>query len=334
MQRVLVTGGAGYIGSHCCKALAAAGYEPVVFDNLSTGHRTFCRFGPLIPGDVRDADELERAFQSMAPVAVMHFAAQSLVGESTARPFDTYDVNVNGTLTLLRTMLNHNVRNIVFSSTCAVYGPADRLPIAETTSLNPISPYGRSKLMVEQIFDDFDAAYGIRSARLRYFNAGGADPSGLIGEWHEPETHLIPVVLDVAMGLRKALKVNGGAYPTSDGTAVRDYIHVDDLAEAHVAALRYLIDGDASVAVNVGTGVGSSVDEVVRAVERVTGRPVATQSGPPRQGDPAELVADPALAKSMFDWRATRDLDTIIADAWSWHQSLRRHETVHHKESV
>ncbi|WP_108658696.1 UDP-glucose 4-epimerase GalE [Acuticoccus kandeliae] len=334
MQRVLVTGGAGYIGSHCCKALAAAGYEPVVFDNLSTGHRSFCRFGPLIPGDIRDADELDRAFQSMMPVAVMHFAAQSIVSDSTARPFDTYDINVNGTLTLLRTMLNHNVRSIVFSSTCAVYGPAPRLPIMEATPLQPISPYGRSKLMVERIFDDFDDAYGIRSARLRYFNAGGADPMGLIGEWHEPETHLIPVVLDVAMGLRKSLRVNGSNYDTPDGTAVRDYIHVDDLAEAHVAALRYLLEEDESIALNVGTGIGNSVDEVVRAVERVTGMRVPTEDGPRRQGDPAELVADPSRAQSLLDWKATRNLETIISDAWAWHQALRQHETVHHKENV
>lgn len=326
MERILVTGGAGYIGSHCCKALAAAGFEPVVYDNLSTGHRHFCKWGPLIPGDVRDSDALARAFEAMRPAAVMHFAAQSIVPRSTADPQETYDVNVAGTLRLLEVMKAGGVDKLVFSSTCAIYGNAGAGPIGEEAERAPITPYGSSKAMVESILSSYEAAYGLRAVRLRYFNAAGADAGAEVGEWHEPETHLIPIVLDVALGLRPALKINGTDYATADGTALRDYIHVEDLAAAHVAALRHLMEGGAGTAVNVGTGAGTSVAEVVQAVSRVTRRPVPTEMGPRRQGDPARLVADPRRAEGLLAWRATKDIEAMIRDAWRWHQDLRAME--------
>ena len=323
MERILVTGGAGYIGSHCCKVLAEAGFEPVTFDNLATGHRSFVRWGPLIEGDVRDGEALTAALEATAPVAVMHFAARSIVPESFASPEATFDVNVAGTLNLLRAMLRTGVSNIVFSSTCAVYGEPDRHPLTEGTGFAPISPYGASKAIAERMVDDVGTAHGIRSARLRYFNAAGADRDGEIGEQHEPETHLIPIILDVALGLRPALQIFGDRHPTPDGTAIRDYIHVLDLARIHLAALRHLLDGGRSCAVNVGTGVGASVAEVVRAVERVTGRRVPTVVAPPRAGDPAILTADPSAAKELFRWSASHTLDDIVADAWRWHVQMR-----------
>ncbi|UOM36242.1 UDP-glucose 4-epimerase GalE [Acuticoccus sp. I52.16.1] len=328
MNRVLVTGGAGYIGSHCCKALAAAGFEPVVYDNLSTGHRHFCKWGPLVPGDIRDADTLARTFEAMRPVAVMHFAAQSIVPRSTADPQETFDVNVAGTLNLLEVMKRFAVERLVFSSTCAIYGNAGRGPIDEAHSNNPITPYGTSKAMVESILASYEAAYGLRSVRLRYFNAAGADEDAAVGEWHEPETHLIPIVLDVALGLRPALQINGSDYDTEDGTAVRDYIHVEDLASAHVAALTHLLDGGEGISVNVGTGAGHSVAEIVRAVSRLTGRAVPTIHGPRRLGDPPRLVANPRRALQLLSWRPTRDIEAMIRDAWRWHQDLRRTDGV------
>ena len=328
MHRVLVTGGAGYIGSHCCKAIRAAGFEPVVFDNLSTGHRMFCRWGPLLVGDIRSADDLDRAFQSVRPIAVMHFAAQSVVPQSVSSPSETFDVNVSGTLALLHAAATYNVQSVVMSSTCAVYGLPDRLPIDENVALNPISPYGASKAMAERILCDFEAAYGMRSVRLRYFNAAGADSDSGIGEWHEPETHLIPTVLDVALGLRPFLPVHGTDYDSSDGTAVRDYIHVEDLADAHVAALRHLVDGGPSMAVNVGTGQGATVGEVVRHVEAETGRKVRAVYGPRRAGDAPYLVANPTKAQHELNWSAKHGLETIVRDAWRWHNELRQNETL------
>src|SRR5882724_1528200 len=263
MSRILVTGGAGYIGSHCCKALAEAGFEPVVFDNLSMGHREAVRWGPLIEGDTRNAEALHTAMREARPTAVLHFAALALVGESTAHPERYYAVNVGGTLNLLEAMRAANLRRIVFSSTCAVYGEPDRVPIVEDTPKGPINPYGASKLACERMMEDFDQAHSIRSVRLRYFNAAGADPASETGEWHDPETHLVPLVLDAALGRRPAISIFGTDYPTADGTALRDYIHVMDLAEAHVAALHHLLGGGDSAAVNLGTGRGVSVREVV-----------------------------------------------------------------------
>jgi UDP-arabinose 4-epimerase len=320
MTRVLVTGGAGYVGSHCCKALAEAGFEPVVFDNLSMGHAEAVRWGPLIRGDMRDADALSSAMREARPEAVLHFAALALVGESTAHPERYYAVNVGGTLNLLEAMRLNGVAGIVFSSTCAVYGEPERVPITEDLPRRPINPYGATKLACEWMMDDFDRAHRIRSVRLRYFNAAGADPSAVIGEWHEPETHLIPLVLDTALGLRPSISVFGTDYPTPDGTAIRDYIHVNDLAAAHVAALKHLVAGGASAAVNLGTGHGASVREVIRAVETVTGRPVAVEETGRRAGDPPVLVADPSRAESLLGWRAKSDLLTTVADAWRWHR--------------
>jgi UDP-arabinose 4-epimerase len=324
VPRILVTGGAGYVGSHCCKALAEAGFEPVVFDNLTMGHRSAARFGPLVEGDMRDAEALGAAFRAHRPEAVMHFAALALVGESTAHPERYYSVNVGGTLNLLEAMRANDVPKIVFSSTCAVYGEPARVPITEDFPRRPVNPYGASKLACEWMMEDFDRAHQLRSMRLRYFNAAGADPAAEIGERHEPETHLIPLVLDAALGRRPGVSIFGTDYPTPDGTALRDYIHVMDLAAAHVAALRHLLAGGASEAVNLGTGHGASVREVIAAVESVTGRRVPVKEAPRRAGDPPALIADPSRAEQLLDWRAAAGLDAIVSDAWRWHQKVAR----------
>jgi UDP-glucose-4-epimerase GalE len=322
MSRILVTGGAGYIGSHCCKALAEAGFEPVVFDNLSTGHQSAVRWGRLIVGDMRDGDALAAVTRKVRPAGVMHFAALSLVGESASRPELYYDVNVVGTLRLLEAMRTASINRLVFSSTAAVYGEPANIPISEAAPRTPVNVYGATKRACERMMEDFDAAHGIRSIRLRYFNAAGADSSAEIGEWHEPETHLIPLVLDAALGRSKAISVFGSDYPTADGTAIRDYIHVTDLAAAHVAALRHLLDGGASEALNLGTGSGASVREVIRTVESVTGREVPLLEAPRRAGDPPALVADPSRAGQLLAWRAERGLSAMVEDAWRWHLKL------------
>ena len=322
MERILVIGGAGYIGSHCCLALAEAGFEPVVFDNLSTGRAGFVQWGPLIEGDVRDGAALNRALHETRPAAVIHFAALSLVGESTRDPGRYYDVNVGGTLRLLEAMRAAAVNRLVFSSTCAVYGEPAKVPIDENTPHAPVSPYGNSKRCCEDMIADFDRAHGIRSVRLRYFNAAGADRSAAIGEWHDPETHLIPLVIDAALGRRPEVQIFGTDYPTADGTAVRDYIHVTDLAAAHVAALRHLLTDAPSAALNVGTGQGASVADVIAAVETVARRRVPARAVGRRAGDPAVLLADPRRAEALLGWRAERDLRTIVEDAWRWHGRL------------
>jgi UDP-arabinose 4-epimerase len=324
MSRILVTGGAGYVGSHCCKVLAEAGFEPIVFDNLSMGHREAVRWGPLIEGDMRDADALHAAMREARPTAVLHFAALALVGESTAHPERYYAVNVGGTLNLLEAMRAANVGRIVFSSTCALYGQPDRVPIIEDAPKRPINPYGASKLACERMLEDFEQAHSIRSVSLRYFNAAGADSAAETGEWHDPETHLLPLVLDAALGRRRAISVFGTDYPTADGTAVRDYIHVMDLADAHVAALRHLIGGGDSAALNLGRGRGSSVREVIAAVENVTGRKVPSREEPRRAGDPPVLIADPRRAEVLLKWRARADLEAMVEDAWRWHLKVYR----------
>jgi UDP-glucose-4-epimerase GalE len=323
MTRILVAGGAGYIGSHCCKALAGAGFEPVVYDNLSTGHREFVKWGPLVEGDIRDGERLRAVMRDVRPAAVMHFAALALVGESMTDPRAYYDVNLAGGLRLLEAMLAEKIDRIVFSSTCAVYGVPDEVPIAEDAVERPINPYGASKLAFERMLGDFERAYGLRSARMRYFNAAGADPAGEIGEWHESETHLLPLVIEAALGRRPPLRIFGADYPTSDGTAIRDYIHVEDLAAAHLRAAEHLIGGGKSETLNLGTGKGASIYEVVAAVERVGGCRVPVECGDRRPGDPPNLVADPARAASTLGWRATKDLGDIVADAWRWHTSRR-----------
>ena len=318
---VLVTGGAGYVGAHGCKALAEAGYLPVVYDNLVYGHEEAVRWGPFERGDIADRARLDAVFTAHRPVAVMHFAAFAYVGESVTDPGKYYRNNVGGTLALMEAMVAHGVDKMVFSSTCATYGEPRTVPITEDEPQQPINPYGKSKLVVEQMLADFEVAHGLRSVPLRYFNAAGASPEGEIGERHDPETHLIPLALDAAAGKGRALTVFGEDYPTADGTCIRDYIHVGDLADAHVKALDYLAGGGATRAFNLGTGSGVSVREILDAVEQVTGRPVPHTIGPRRPGDPPALVADPSRARSELGWQPRlSDIDTIIATAWEWHR--------------
>ncbi len=318
---VLVTGGAGYIGSHCCKLLAAAGYHPIVYDDLSTGHREFVKWGPLVEGDIRDQQSLRQIIAEYRPAVVMHFAALALVGESVDAPDRYWDINVGGTLALLEAMRANGCDKIVFSSSCAVYGEPETIPIDEETTKAPVNPYGASKLAAEWMMESYDCAYGMKSVRLRYFNACGADPDGEIG-YHSPGPHLVPLVLDVALGRRAHLSIFGTDYPTEDGTAIRDYVHVCDIASAHLSALEYLLAGGRTIAVNIGTGEGASVASVVAAVERITGREIAVLSAPRRSGDPAQLIADPTLAADLLDWSAKRSsLDIAVRDAWRWHQA-------------
>lgn len=321
MSRIFVVGGAGYIGSHCCKALAESGFEPIVYDNLSTGHREFVKWGQLIEGDVRDGAQLTKAIHDAHPEAVMHFAALASVGESVAHPERYYDVNVVGGLRLLEAMLANDVNKLVFSSTCAVYGEPETIPIVESTPTNPINPYGASKLTFERMLADFDVAHGLMSTRLRYFNAAGADPVGEIGEWRANETLLIPLAIRAVLGRGPSLRIFGSDYATPDGTAIRDYIHVNDLASAHVAALRHLINDGVSDTLNLGTGTGASVNEVIKTIETVTGRTVPSEPSQRRAGDPPCLVADAARANAVLGWHAERsNLANIVEDAWRWHR--------------
>jgi len=318
-QSILVTGGAGYIGSHACKALAGAGYRPVVYDNLSRGHQLAVRWGPFVAGDLQDRTRLAETMRTHDIAAVMHFAAFAYVGESVTDPELYYANNVGGTLSLLGAMREAGVDRIVFSSTCAVYGVPDRLPIVETTATMPLNPYGETKLAIERALHWYAGAYGLRFIALRYFNAAGADPDGELGENHDPETHLIPLVLRAALGRGQPLQVYGTDYPTPDGTAVRDYIHVTDLADAHVRALADLDAGGDSAALNLGTGEGHSVRAVIAAAERLSQRAVPYRNVARRSGDPPELIADPAKARARLGWRPRHsDLDTIIRTALAW----------------
>jgi UDP-arabinose 4-epimerase len=320
-QSILVTGGAGYIGSHACKALARAGYVPVVFDNLSRGHSEAVRWGPFVKGDLADREQLLDAMAVHGVTAVMHFAAFAFVGESVADPAVYYRNNFVGTLSLLDAMREARVDNIVFSSTCATYGiPAGTL-ISETAPQLPINPYGETKLAIERALHWYEGAYGLRSVSLRYFNAAGADTEGEIGELHDPETHLVPLVLQTALGQRPYIEIYGTDYPTADGTAIRDYIHVEDLADAHLRALKHLCDGRDSASLNLGTGRGHSVREVIAAAESICGRTIARREIDRRPGDPPVLVADPSRAAERLAWRAQRsDLQTIIRTALAWHE--------------
>lgn len=319
-KRIFVTGGAGYVGSHCCKAFANEGWDVVVYDNLSRGWRDFVRWGELIEGDLLDAAGLSQAVAECDPDAVAHFAALAYVAESVASPELYYRVNVCGTLNLLDAMRISGVDKLVFSSTCATYGTPDRLPIDETTAQAPINPYGWSKLFVERMLADHAAAHGLRYAALRYFNAAGADPDGQIGERHDPEPHVIPLAIRGALSGDYVFTIHGGDYDTRDGTAVRDYIHVADLADGHVRALRYLMDGGAAAVFNLGTGVGTTVAEIASAVERIAGRSFPREIGPRRAGDPPTLVASAEKAKRVLDWSPTRsEIETIISTAWRWH---------------
>jgi UDP-arabinose 4-epimerase len=319
MKKVLVVGGAGYIGSHCAKLLSESGITPIVFDNLSTGHREAVKWGPFFKGDLLDPEAVSQVFTDQRPDAVVHFAALTLIPESLEHPDRYHRNNVAGTLNLLEAMRAHGLTNLVFSSSCAVYGAPETSPIDESFSCAPINPYGQTKLEAERALKTFSEGQGIRSISLRYFNAAGADPSGEIGEAHSPETHLIPLALRAASGQGAALEVFGSDFNTPDGTAIRDYIHVNDLAAAHLAALRYLRDGGQTTSVNIGTGTGASVLEIVQAAEKATGRKVPYSLKDRRPGDPAELVADPTLAESLLSWRATTPLARILSDAWGWH---------------
>ena len=323
-MRILVTGGAGYIGSHTAKLLAANGHEPVVFDDMSQGHEWAVKWGPLERGSLSDPARLAEVFASRKIDAVVHFAASALVGESMSDPTKYFRNNTVATLNLLDAMRAAGVGTVVFSSTCATYGDPVRVPIDETHPQAPVNPYGESKLMVEKILRWYGDAYGLRWMALRYFNAAGADPAGEIGEDHDPESHLIPLVIDAARGTRPAVKIFGADYPTPDGTAVRDYVHVMDLADAHQRALNRLGAGASSQAINLGTGRGHSVREVVDTVARVSGRIVPTVEAPRRPGDPPELVAAPARAREVLGWTCQyADLETIVRHAWSWHERAR-----------
>lgn len=323
-KTVLVTGGAGYVGSHCCKAFAQAGWRVVVFDNLSRGWRDFVRWGPLIEGDILDQAALARALDDVRPDAVAHFAALAYVGESMTEPGAYYRVNVTGTLNLLEALRAAGVGRILFSSSCATYGVPVRLPIDETHPQAPINPYGRTKLIAEQMLADHGAAHGLVHVALRYFNAAGADPDGEIGERHEPETHVIPLAIGGAQAGDASFAVHGSDFDTRDGTAVRDYIHVADLADAHCRALDYLMAGGRSDVFNLGTGVGTTVLELVAAIERISGRPVARTLGPRRPGDPAALVAAADKAREVLGWSPSRsDIDHIVQTAWAWSARAR-----------
>ncbi|TPK81837.1 UDP-glucose 4-epimerase GalE [Mesorhizobium sp. B2-4-13] len=313
---VLVTGGAGFISSHTCKLLAAAGYLPVAFDNMSRGNRKSVAWGPLVVGDIRDRDALRAAIEAYRPASIIHFAALAYVGESVDQPAEYYSTNVTGTIAVLDAARAHSIENIIFSSSCATYGVPEALPIRETSPQNPISPYGRTKLIGEQIISDYANAYGMKFAILRYFNACGADPDGELGEWHSPETHLVPRVLMAASGIIDEVEVFGTDYETSDGTCVRDYIHVSDLARAHLKALQHLEGGGQSLAVNLGTGRGVSIKEIVQAVSRMTSRPVPAVFRARRPGDPAELYADPSKARAHLGFvPQLSDIDTIVRTA-------------------
>jgi UDP-arabinose 4-epimerase len=324
MPAILVTGGAGYVGSHACKALAAAGYTPVVYDNLGRGHRELVRWGPLEVGDLADRARLDDVFARHRPEAVMHFAAFAYVGESVQDPALYYRNNVGGTLELVEATRRAGVGALVFSSTCSTYGVPERMPIDEDTPQRPINPYGATKLAIERMLADYGTAYGLRSASLRYFNAAGCDPDGETGELHDPETHIIPRVLMAATGEIAHVEVFGTDYPTPDGTCLRDYVHVADLAQGHVQALDYLQRGGATTAVNLGTGRGFSVREVIAAAEQVTARRIPVREAPRRPGDPPVLVADPARARALLGFAPRyTELAPIVATAWRWHTRNR-----------
>jgi UDP-glucose 4-epimerase len=320
-MKVLLTGGAGYVGSHAAKLLQSKGHDIWVYDNLSEGHRSAAPLGRLIEGDLHDRAKLTETLQGLQIEAVMHFAASCYVGVSVTNPAEYYHNNVVGTLSLLEAMRSVGVKKIVFSSTCATYGVPDIVPITEAEKQSPINPYGFTKLVIEHALADYSHAYGWGYAALRYFNASGAAEDGSIGEDHDPETHLIPLILDVALGKRENVKIFGDNYPTPDGTCIRDYIHVDDLATAHLAALERLKEGVA-LKLNLGTGQGASVLEVIEACRRVTGHAIPAVISPRREGDPPALVADASLANEVLGWKPKyTDIEAVVKSAWGWHKA-------------
>jgi len=321
MKNILVVGGAGYIGSHMCKYLVNNGYNPIVFDNLVCGHRQAVKFGPFIEGSIGDSRLIRHVFSDYEIEAVMHFAAFCYVGESVVEPGKYYRNNVAETLNLLEAMVEKNVNNFIFSSSCATYGEPVEIPITEQSPQNPINPYGKTKHMVEQILDDFKDAYGLESVCLRYFNAAGADPDGELGENHEPETHLIPLVLQTALGYRAAINIFGDDYFTRDGTCIRDYIHVNDLAQAHFLALEKLLDGQPGAKYNLGNGNGYSVKEVIKVASNVTEKPIPSKILGRRPGDRAILIGSSEKAVKELGWKPQfPNLDTIVETAWKWHK--------------
>ncbi len=321
---ILIVGGAGYIGSHVNKLLNTRGQKTVVFDNLVCGHRDLVQWGEFFFGDLANREQVRLCFENYPVEAVMHFSAFSIVGESVTDPARYYLNNVTNTLHLLEAMREYGVKYLIFSSTCATYGVPGKIPIPEDHPQKPINPYGKSKLMIEEILKDYDGAYGIKHVNLRYFNAAGADPDGETGEWHEPETHLIPIVLDAALGRKQDVRIFGADYDTPDGTCIRDYIHVTDVAEAHLSALAYLIRNGKSDAFNLGNGKGFSVKEVIEAAKNVTGKNIKTGAGARRPGDIPVLIGSAEKAGAVLNWRPRYPgLDTIIRTAWEWHKTLR-----------
>jgi len=318
---VLVIGGAGYIGCHAAHALKRHGYDVIIYDNLSTGHASLAEGFELVVGDISDTVKLPALLRRVD--SVMHFAAHAYVGESVSNPRKYFQNNLVAGLSLLNSVLDSKVRKFIFSSTCAVYGNPAKIPVAEETPRLPVNPYGVSKLAFEYALEAYDRAYGLRFVSFRYFNASGADESGQIGEIHDPETHLIPAAFEAIHGERAVLEIYGEDYATPDGTCVRDYIHVNDLAEAHVLGLEHL-DGGKSAELNLGTGKGNSVLEVISTIERISGREVPKRVSPRRPGDPPELVADPRRAEKLLSWKATRSLEDIVSTAWKWSQNRRR----------
>lgn len=324
-ETVLVVGGAGYIGSHTCLDLANKGFKPVVYDNFSNGHREFVKWGPAEEGDIRDRARLDEVLAKHKPAAILHFAALIEVGESVKDPVAFYENNVIGTLTLLAAAQAAGIKAFVFSSTCATYGLPQSVPLDETHRQVPINPYGQTKYIVEQALADYDKYTGFRSVVLRYFNAAGADFEGRIGEWHQPETHAIPLAIDAALGRRDGFKVFGSDYETRDGTCVRDYIHVLDLADAHVRAVEHLLRGGDSVALNLGTGTGTTVKELLGAIEDVSAKPFPVEYVGRRQGDSHTLVANNDKAREVLGWVPQHDLSQIIRSAWNWHSKSNHH---------
>lgn len=328
-EPILVTGGAGYIGSHVCKELAKEGFLPIVYDNLSTGHAYAVKWGPFVEGDLSDQAKLDETLALYRPKAVMHFAANAIVVESMFHPAKYYRNNVTSSISLLEAMLRADIRHLVFSSTCATYGAPTSTPITETHAQAPVNPYGRSKWLVEQILLDFEAVYGFSTAKLRYFNAAGADLKTEIGEDHNPETHLIPTIIHAALDTKKEIVVYGTDFPTSDGSAIRDYIHVHDLARAHVLALQALLSGEKSFAVNLGTGQGYSVLEIIEAVQKYCGKSISIRLKERRPGEPHALVASAEKAKELLGWKPlSSELNVLIDSAWKWHKLLSDHASL------
>jgi UDP-glucose 4-epimerase len=321
MTNILVAGGAGYIGAHTCLELFNKGFTPITYDNLSNGHAEFVKWGPLEIGDIRDRNKLDGVLGKYKPLAIIHFAAAIEVGESFRDPSAYYDNNVAGTITLLRAAQAAAIDKLVFSSTCATYGIPSSIPMDEAHAQAPINPYGRSKLIVEQILRDIDLHQGFRSFILRYFNAAGADPEGRIGEWHSPETHAIPIAIETALGRRSHFQVMGTDYDTRDGSCVRDFVHVLDLADAHTRAIEHLLNNGTSQALNLGTGHGTTVKELLETVQHVAGREFDIKYGPRREGDSPALVADNTLARRTIGWSPRHDLQSIVGTAWNWHSN-------------